>query len=244
VLFIPETPLEEALVRAVKNPSQLQDFYRLLLEADLLVIGTVNAGRDGQFTAGPGSQFQLETGERDGARFLPVFSSLPRMQAYAKKECKYLAMKGRALLELTRGAPVILNPGSEYGREFSATEIGRLLDPDTPRAAPLSGFGEDYYPQALVDGLSALFARRGDIATAWMIQHNPADVAAPVPLVGIETAADMRLLMADIEQVAQATAPGLVFDVQHVDRNRPAAMAEVLMQAEPFYVLRPPRSLN
>ena len=243
MLFIPENPLEEALVKAVKTPLQSQDFFRLMLEADLLVIGTVEAGPDGKFTAGPGSQFQLETGEKDGARFLPVFSSLPRMQAYAKKECKYLAMQGRALLELTRGAPVILNPGSEYGREFTATEIGRLLNPDTPLAAPVSRFGEEYYPQALIDGLSALFARRGDVATAWMIQNHPANEEKPVPLVGVETAADMRQLMAEIEQVAEATAPGLVFDVQAVDRARPAAMADVLMQAEPFYV-RAPRTLN
>ncbi len=238
-LFIPENKLEEALVKAVKYPAFAADFFQQLLDSDVLVIGTVSSPGEGKFTAQTGSQFQLESGEKDGARFLPVFSALPRMQAYARKECKFLQMKGRALLELTRGAQVILNPGSEYGREFSAAEITRLLDPNTPRAAPKSSFGEANYPQHLVDALSALFERRGDVATAWMIQHSPPGADDPVPLVGIETTTDMGAVMADIEQMAQVAAPGLVFDVQQVDRSRPAAMADVLMQAEPFYVRAP-----
>ena len=59
------------------------------------------------------------------------------------------------------------------------------------------------------------------------------------------TTADMAGLMADIEAMAQKAAPGLVFDVQQVDRLRPAAMAEVLMQAEPFFIRAlPGRILN
>jgi hypothetical protein len=245
-LFIAENRLEEALVKAVKNPATLKAFYSLLLDSELLVMGTVAVSQtaDGKAVATPGSQFQLETAEKDGTPFLPVFTSLPRMQAFAKKEVKYLSMPGRALLDLTRGVPVILNPGSEFGREFTAAEVARLLDP-TPRAAPVPAFGEADYPQALVDGLSALFQRRGDVVTAWMIQHNPSDVGAPVPLVGIETTADMADLMADIETMAQKNAPGLVFDVQRVDRLRPAAMAQVLMQAEPFFIRAlPGRILN
>ena len=46
--FISENKLEEALVAAVKNPAAAPDFYRLLLESDLLVLGTV----EGQDTAG------------------------------------------------------------------------------------------------------------------------------------------------------------------------------------------------
>ena len=37
--FISENKLEEALVRAVKSPATAPDFYRLLLESDLLVLG-------------------------------------------------------------------------------------------------------------------------------------------------------------------------------------------------------------
>ena len=243
-LFIPENPLEEALVKAVKHPALAQDFYRLLLDSDLLVMGTVivaQSSAGGTVTAGPGSQFDLVTGEKDGARFLPVFTALPRMQAYAKKECKYVAMKGRALLEMTRGAPVTVNPGSEYGSELTAAEIERLLQSDVPRAVPLTVYPELELPLPLANALSDLFDKRGDVAMAWMVQIHPQ--GEPMPLVGIQTNADMDALMADIETMAQAKLPSLVFDVQQVDPARPVAMAQVLMQAKPFYP-RTSRILN
>lgn len=242
-LFIPGTPLEEALVRAVKYPALAEDFYRQLLESDVLVMGTVDAPRDlsGNVTAHAGSSFRLVTGEKDGARFLPIFTAIPRMQAYAQKECEYLAMKGRALLELTRGAPVSVNPGSEYGREFTAAEIVQLLEPAGPRVVPLTVYPELELPLPLANALSELFDRRGDVQTAWMVRIQPE--GEPMPLVGIETSADMDALMADIEAMAQEKLPGLVFDVQQVDPARPAAMAEVLMQAKPFYP-RASRILN
>jgi type III secretion system (T3SS) SseB-like protein len=243
-LFIPENPLEEALVKAVKYPAMAQDFYRLLLDSDVLVMGTVTAaqgGESGTVTAGPGSKFDLVTGEKDGMRFLPVFTALPRMQAYAKAECKYVALKGRALLELTRGAPVTVNPGSEYGSELTAAEIARLLSPDGPRAVPLTVYPELELPLPLASALSELFDKRGDVQMAWMVQVHPE--GEPMPLVGIQTSADMDALMAEIDAMAQAKLPGLVFDVQQVDPLRPAAMAEVLMQAKPFYP-RTSRILN
>ena len=133
--FISENKLEEALVRAVKSPATAPDFYRLLLESDLLVLGTVE-GQDGseKFTLEPGGQLQLVTGENKGEKFLPIFSSLARMQEYVKEESKYLSINGRALLDLTRGAPVILNPASEYGRELTPGEVEQLLNPAAPSA--------------------------------------------------------------------------------------------------------------
>ena len=59
--FISENELERALVKAAKNPQQAPDFYRLLLESDLLVMGTAE-GRESAtetFTVTPGSRFNL-----------------------------------------------------------------------------------------------------------------------------------------------------------------------------------------
>ena len=109
------------------------------------------------------------------------------MQAYAQKECQYIAMKGRALLEMTRGAPVILNPGSEYGREFTAAEIARLLEPNVPRAEPLR------QPAGIAAALAAGQCAVATCSTcaamsvmAWMIQARTT-MTEPMPLVGIQT---------------------------------------------------------
>src|SRR5262249_52101067 len=122
MLFIPENELEKALVRAAKEPGAAPDFYRLLLSSDLLVLGSVEGHENDTevFNAEAGSNVRLIPGVKDGAQYLPVFSSLARMQDYVKQESKYLSVNGRALLDLTRGAPVILNPASEYGKELTA----------------------------------------------------------------------------------------------------------------------------
>ena len=227
--FVSENRLEEALVRAVENPATAPDFYRLLLENDLLVLGTVEGQEDAtsQFSLEPGGQLKLVTGERNGERFLPVFSSLPRMQAYVQEESRYLSVKGRALLDLTRGAPVILNPGSDYGREFTPQQIEQLLD------SQQIAMGEAEYPVALANALTAVFEKDAGVQTAWMI--NIAQGGESHPLVGIETTGDMAALVAEIERAAQEKIPGMVFDLQRVDRAQPAHMAGELLKVQPFY---------
>jgi type III secretion system (T3SS) SseB-like protein len=236
--FTPENDLEKALVRAVQEPSAAPDFYRLLLESQLLVMGTAEGQESAtqQFSVAPGANLKLEIGEADGRKFLPVFSSVTRMQAYVKQESRYLALNGRDLLETTRGAPVVLNPGSEYGKDLAPDEVARLLDPSLTHKSEKVSIGEAVYPAALVDALVELFRSQAEVATAWMIQVTFADRARePHPLVGIETGGDMAALMAQIERTAQQAVPGMVFDVQRVDRKNPTGMADALLQTPPFY---------
>jgi hypothetical protein len=236
--FVPDNELEKALVRAVSDRSAVPEFYRLLLDSDLLVLGTIEGQEDAseQFTLEPGGQLKLVTGQKDGKPFLPVFSSLLRMQDYVKQESKYLRVNGRALLDVTRGAPITLNPASEYGKELTADQVRQLLEAPAPRVI----VGEAEYPQGLVQALTGFFATRPDIETAWMIQVTFADRAQqPHPLVGIETQGDWPSLMQALQAATQDAIPGLVFDVQRVDRRNPAGMAGALLQATPFYQRRP-----
>ena len=240
--FISENELEIALVKAVKTPAAAPDFYRLLLASDLLVLGTAEGREDAAepFSLAPGSKLNLVPGLKDGVQYLPVFSSLPRMQAYVQQESKYLCVNGRALLELTRGAPVILNPGSEYGKELSPQEVTQLLDGAKPNGEPRTITGEAEYPLALVAALTTVFESRPDIIAAWMIQVTFVDRAKqPHPLVGIETTGDWPSLLQAIETAADTHVPGLVFDIQRVDRHQPAGMTGALLQAPPFYQRRP-----
>src|SRR5882757_2097624 len=128
--FIPENELEQELVKAAQDRTAAPGFYRLLLESNLLVLGSAEGQEDAseRFSVAPGGRLNLVTGQKNGGQFLPIFSSLTRMQDYVKEDSKYLSVNGRALLDLTRGAPVTLNPASEYGKELSASEIQQLLD--------------------------------------------------------------------------------------------------------------------
>ena len=249
MLFIADNELERALVKAVKNPAAAPEFYRLLLESELLVLGTAQGQESAseKFSLEPGGKLNLIPGLKDGKQYLPVFSSMARMQEFVKKESKFLRIKGRALLEVVRGAPVILNPSSEYGKEFAAADILQLLDGPGVRLETRMITGEADYPMALVNALTGIFQARPDIVTAWMIQVTFADRAKePHPLAGIELDAggDWPSLMQAIEAAADAAAPGMVFDIQRVDRQNPVALTQALLQVPPFYQRRAAASLN
>ena len=239
MLFIAENELEKALVAAVKTPSSAPEFYRLLLESDLLVMGAAEGREEAQaqFSLEPGTNLKLVTGVKDGNPYLPVFSSLARMQEFVQQETKYLSINGRALLELTRGGPIILNPASQYGKELSPLEVHQLLGGPTAPSEKHIITGEAPYPMPLVQALTSVFAARPDIETAWMIQVTFADRAnQPHPLVGIETAGDWPSLVQAIQAAAEAHVPDTLFDIQRVDRRNPAGMTSALIQAAPFYV--------
>jgi hypothetical protein len=249
MLFVPENELERALVKAVKIPSSAPDFYRLLLESDLLVLGTAQGQEAATetFTLTPGSNLNLVTGLKDGHQYLPVFSSVLRMQDYVKQESKYLSINGRALLDLTRGAPVILNPASEYGKELTAAQVEQLLGPSRPFNPQPPTVGEAEYPMPLVEALTRVLAADPLVEAARMIQVTFADRAQePHPLVGIEAspAIDFRRLVDAIQQETESAAPGAVFDVHRIDRAFSNSVTDALLQAEPFYVRGARQKLN
>ena len=236
--FEPENNIEIALLRAAQNPDAATDLYRAILNSDLLVLGTVAGQEDAtqKVSLEPGGKLQLVVGDRNGEKFLPLFTSMTRMQAYLKEPGKFLAANGRALLDLTRGAPVTLNPSSELARDFTPEEISRMLDSPILAGQPKVSMGLEVYPPGMVEVLTALFAKEPGVSAAWMIGVEFVDrPGARIPLVGIETAGDMAALVSDIEQAARTSLPGLEFDLQRVDRAQPRGMADALLKTTPFY---------
>jgi hypothetical protein len=153
------------------------------------------------------------------------------MQEFVKQESKYLSVNGRALLELTLGGPIILNPASQYGKELSPQQVQQLLG--GPMISPAMADPAEF-PGALVEALTQLFAAHPEIATAWIIQATFTG-GERRPLVGIETTGDWSSLMQVIQKMAETAVPGLMFDIQRVDRRNPAGMTSALIQAVPFY---------
>jgi hypothetical protein len=160
------------------------------------------------------------------------------MQDYAKQESKFLRVNGRALFDLTRGAPVILNPASEYGKELSPEQIAQLLDPHAASGRPRTIIGEADYPMALVEALMEVFTARPDIEAAWMIQVTFTGRDAPHPLVGVETTGDWPSLMQAVQAAVDRLGAGMVFDLQRINRLSPNNMTDTLLQVPPFYQRR------
>jgi hypothetical protein len=102
--FEPENPLEEALMRANKNPMSRREFHRLLLESDLIVIGRIEGREDSPapMPLMPGEKLQVASFQENGRRYVPVFTSMTRLQAYLEKTAGYVTLNGRTLLAAPR----------------------------------------------------------------------------------------------------------------------------------------------
>src|SRR5688572_28596949 len=121
--------LEKSLMSAATNPSSRPQFYRDLLEADIFIIQYGNNNLDiKNHVLQEGAELKIQHIERDGISWLPIFSSLQRLQQFIRSESSYLQLKARDFFEITRGAHVVLNPGFDYGKEFIPQEITGLLD--------------------------------------------------------------------------------------------------------------------
>jgi hypothetical protein len=134
-MFDPENALEEALLRAGDDDDAREAFERLLLVSPLHVIGE-NEGvssTDHSVSVPEGANLRLAMIERDAVQYIPIFTSVTRLQTFFDHMAKsllirrYLTMSGRVLFETTKGRQFVLNPGFKPMRELSAAEISRLL---------------------------------------------------------------------------------------------------------------------
>jgi hypothetical protein len=243
--FEPENPLEEALMRASRNAMSRREFERLLLESDLIVIGRIE-GRDtvpnGSALA-PDEKLQIASTERDGKRYIPVFSSMTRLKDYLKKDAGYVALKGRALFEMTRGSTLLLNLGADFGRELLPEEIGTILGHETAvpivTDQPLEVLVAQpaVYPQALVDALKRSFAARPEVLAAYLVQIGFPG-RPPYTLIGVETIGDWQAVSAEIGRIAAGAAPGQSVNAVPVDRTEQDGVMVSLLQTEPFFFRR------
>ena len=241
--FVPENDLEKALMRAPNEPAARPEFYRLLLESDLYVIGQVEgrAPGEGRHTVAAGERLQLMSSEAKGQQFIPVFSALVRLQAYVRDERRYLSLNGRSLFEMTGGASFVLNPGSEYGKELLPQEIAGLLHPPgqtvTMEKPTKVLIGQPaVYPRDLVDALKAAFARRPEVLNAYLVQiaYEGTD-QPPHPLIGVETTGDWQSLSQEVGHVVNALGSDLPVDAVPIDRARADGLSASLLNTAPFY---------
>jgi hypothetical protein len=178
--FEPQNQLERSLLRAGSDPAFRPQFYRELSEADLFIVPEGRPPTEQtSVVLSKGEKLLLQPIAIDGREYLPVFSSLPRLQKVIARESSYLQINAVEFLKMTAGAALWLNPGSECGKEFSAQEIQGILDGSLWRAADQRVIQQDtqvligqpkQYPQELADTLCRFFKTKPEIKRAWLAQ--------------------------------------------------------------------------
>lgn len=182
----------------------------------------------------------------DGESIFPIFTSADLLKSYLPGAPSCLAMPVRLLFTYTSGARFVLNPGSTHVKVFEPDEIAHLLAPEkavreasyqlnTGQAVDI-GVPADY-PHALVETLSAFFARQHSVERACLaLMRTGAAEEEPVLVVGIQASGNFESLMEKtIPVVRDAATDGQMVDLFKVEPGRSDLHRYFAEEATPFY---------
>jgi hypothetical protein len=245
--MIPENPLEEALIAASSaSDARPSAFYRLLLESTLFVVddNPDNPAGEGSRMLQPGTDLHFRVMVIEGVPFVPLFSSLARLQAVVTGPRKYVGMIGRDLLGMIRGSHAVLNYGSDCGARFHMDELDGMLSGEIFRgytthvvekqASLLLGLPA-VHPTHLTDALSDFLRKEKTVKAAYLAHGAYADTNEPPhSIIGIDASGDFAELMPRVtDAIRDASRPGELVDVIQLGDTGPSNYMRT--ETKPFY---------
>jgi hypothetical protein len=247
--FVPGNRLEDAMMRAASDTAARTEFYRLLLDSELFVIGNIKGDDPDkpELALAEAEGLSIETIAYEGKTYHPLFTSQERLRGFLRAAMPYFSMQGRALFECTRGASFLLNPGSEVSKILAPDEIGYVLEHVKPNAAVNIVLSTPKaYPKKLVQALCVLFVSRSQVISAHLAYvSRDGDGGEPHPLIAILADGDIQILIQEIFATAALAMPGVVIDVIGIDPDAQLdSFRRQLVDIAPFYRRMPPSNFN
>ena len=131
-MFESENDIERLLMRASAESAERPGFARVLIDAQIFVVlvsdgGPIVPGPDGKVVIPEGTKLTLPNAMRGEERLIPFFTAPSRARAWFKDDHIVAPDRTRDLFERYPDVPFLLNPGSDYGKEFTSGEVKRLL---------------------------------------------------------------------------------------------------------------------
>lgn len=243
-----QASLTELLRRAATEPAARPAFYEALMAATVYVIGRIGddaPAREGEATLAEGDQVQLQNWNRpDGSPVIPFFTSLDTLKQGIAEECPFLALPARSLFEMTQGAELVLDPGSDHGKEFTPEEIANLLASGLSRTATTRTvekatqvlLGQPAQPpEAMLASLRTLFAQRPQVSRAFLALMHDGSGAKPHLIIGIEADGEDERIFQEAGNVAADQARGEPVDLVRVREPDSGIASYFLRDCPPFY---------
>ena len=198
-MFEPENDIERALVRAATEPAERAGFVRALMDARIFVVltaenGSIVPGPDGTATVKEGAALRMATAQRGNETLLAFFTAKSRAQAWFKGEHVVAPETTRGLFSRAPDQSYVLNPGSEYGKEFTRDEVKRLLAGrfDSGQAETLLTPEQVLLahprvkPEALIAALARELGALGSVSGAWLTLAHRQSHAEPSWMLGVK----------------------------------------------------------
>lgn len=244
--FLPENDFERSLLKASEDPAYLPQFYRDLVEADFFIVQYgPPPQRHSSKVLQEDSHIEIQDVEFNGKPCLPVFSSLLRLQEALREEAGYMALNALEFMRITRGADLFLNPGADFGKEFTKEEIQSIIDGsiwqpsesyEVERDTQIIIGQPENYPHDLVDALSRLFKETREVKQAYLSHFfNPENDEKAHTLIGIEVSGNWDEVRSQVGLVAAAVeVPDPPVDLIQIT-GRGGVEDYFLQDCEPFY---------
>jgi hypothetical protein len=243
--------VEELLKKAATEPEYRSAFYEALLGGTVFIIGQKD-GLPGERVMPAGSPVQIEHWEKeDGSKVIPFFSSLDALKRGIEKEVAYLSMTGRALFEIVAEGdlPLVLNPNSDYGKEFFLAEIQALLTHGVNKLPQTRVVEKETKvmlglparrPEKLIKAVAAFLAGCPSVEAAYIASiHDPEADEKPHLLLGIQAdgeAAALEPVIGAAGQIASDLLPdGDYLDMVRVVPGEHGLSEYFLGRIVPFY---------
>jgi hypothetical protein len=238
--------LEELLQNATAKPEYRPEFYKRLLSDKLVVITTDNGQHDGEWVANENTTVNI-VNLADGK--IPVFTSKQKIfdKGIIKEQVKVLELKGEDLLNMTKGATLILNPYSDYGKELLPAEIDQMLNGTILTASHQKitieketsvQLGQPAnYPTEIVNALSGLFSRHPNVKAAYLGWiFNPSSGQPAHYIFAIDGNGDLQSVTDEAGFIAQQyLKPEEIVDFLRLN-NKGGINDYFLKETKPFYM--------
>lgn len=210
---IPMLPFESLMQQAAANVNVRVDFYRELPLQQVFVITSGKDTQEGTRTLEENTQVELATFP-DGK--IPFFTALPRIfeKNVIKEQVPYLELKAADLFNLTKGATLVLNPFSDFGKELVPEEIAQVMDGSilgqglrevaVPRDTQVRIGQPSVQPTAMLDKLIEVFSNRDDVNAAYLaVVDMPESGTQPRFLIAMDISGDRQAIFEETGRTAQ-----------------------------------------
>jgi hypothetical protein len=248
-MLLPTNDLEKALHKAAADNTQAPAFYEELMDSKIFILGKPEEEDTGKFTLEEEQAIIIQHWEReeDKSPVVPFFTSLQMLQQAIDTDEPYLELPTTTLFELTMGAPLVLNPNSEFGMEFEPEDVAVLLDTDLmvnskhlldEDTEVLLGVPHDV-PEEFKTVLSQLFAKHVNVESAYLgtIQIPNQDDTEHL-MVGIKGKGDFqKVIDVAIQKISlvESEMTYEVVDFYVIDQDDPDISEFMVENITPFY---------
>jgi hypothetical protein len=241
-----ENTLELALRLAADDPSHRPTFFKALLDSTVFIIGASDGSHTSR-TLEAGEKVSIQNWQKaDGTPLIPFFSSLEALRKAIDQEVNYLSLPARSLFELTKGATLMLNPKSDYGKEFFPQEIEALLSEGLNRVPEQRVTKKETkvllgqpakFPTEMVNALTSFFSRNAKVKAAYLaLMHDTSVTEKPSLVIGISAEGNVEQIVKEAGVVAGDTAPpGEAVDIMVVTDGATGLSDYFRRSVSPFY---------